>query len=53
MGYYIKTTKEFGRGLYASSNIAKGKVITECEILVLNPLDSVLVNQTDLKYSMH
>lgn len=47
---YIKTTMEFGRGLYAALDIPKGKILAEEELLVLNPLDTVLVNSTDLQY---
>ena len=51
MNHYIKTTSEFGRGLYAIDlGIKKNNIIAECELLVLDPLDTVLVNQTALKY---
>ena len=48
--YMIKVTKEFGRGLYATETIKEGQVVTECEVLVLSPEDTVKVNQTDLQY---
>lgn len=48
--YYIKETKEFGRGLYASTNIFRRSVLTRCEILVLNHRTTQQVNDTPLKY---
>lgn len=50
MQYYLKHTKEFGRGLYASKLIKAGEIITECELLVLNEQDTRIVNTTDLQY---
>jgi uncharacterized protein len=50
MNYHIKTTTEFGRGLYAGLDIKKNKVITSCELLVLNAIDTTLVNSTDLQF---
>lgn len=50
MNYYLKVTTEFGRGLYASNTIKKNKVIMQCEVLAFNEFDTVLINQTDLKF---
>jgi SET domain-containing protein len=48
--YYILNTPEFGRGLYANCKISAGSVIARCELLVLSKEDTLLVNETDLKY---
>lgn len=50
MDYYLKVTTEFGRGLYALNTIKKNKVIMQCEVLAFNEFDTVLINQTDLKF---
>src|SRR5271166_1405941 len=50
MSYCLKVTTEFGRGLYATNIIKKNKVIMQCEVLALSEFDTVLVNQTDLKF---
>lgn len=47
---HLKTTNEFGRGLYASQFIPEGTIILECEILILNEQDTNTVNTTELKY---
>lgn len=46
----IKTTKKYGRGLYASKNLKKGQVIEVCELLVLSQIDTIRVDKTDLKW---
>jgi len=48
--YQIKTSDEMGRGLYAIEPIHDGKVIMDCEILVLSENDTKIVNTTDLQY---
>jgi SET domain-containing protein len=48
--YYLETSKEMGRGLYANQDIKAGTIITECEVLVLNPDDTKTVDNTDLKW---
>lgn len=48
--YDIKTEEASGRGLYAAKEISPGEVISVCELLVLNPIDTIAVNQTDLRY---
>jgi SET domain-containing protein len=50
MGYEITYTEEMGRGLYANRHVRKGEVIAECEILLLDPVDTVAVNKTSLQY---
>ena len=50
MNYYLKVTTEFGRGLYATNTIKKNKVIMQCEVLAFSEFDTVLINQTDLKF---
>lgn len=48
--YYIETTEEFGRGLYATYDLKPGTVLFIAEVLVLNENDTIKVNETDLKY---
>jgi len=53
MKYSIKTNSEMGRGLYASNYegpIKKDEVILQNELIVLDSLDSVLLDSTALKY---
>lgn len=47
---YIFLTEEFGRGVYASTDLPTGSIISLCDILPLSEKDTVLVNETDLKY---
>jgi SET domain-containing protein len=39
-----------GRGIIAEKDIKRGEVITNCELLVLSPEDTIKVNETDLKW---
>lgn len=48
--YYLKTSPEMGRGLYAAYDIDAGRILFTAELLVLSPADTKLVNQTDLQY---
>lgn len=48
--YQIKTTDQFGRGLYATETIRPRRVIMRCELLVLSPNDTTIVNVTELKH---
>lgn len=48
--YQIKTSNEFGRGLYATRLIYSGELICVCEVLPLSPADTRAVNATDLKF---
>jgi SET domain-containing protein len=50
MQYYIKSTAEMGRGLYALTDLDAGKILFSAELLVLSPDDTIKVNETDLKY---
>lgn len=46
----IRFTEEMGRGVYSSAYIFKSEVIARCELLILNPDDTTIVNETELKY---
>jgi len=49
--YYIKTIPGMGRSLFTlNSDIKKDKIIGEFEILVLDEFDTVLCNNTALRY---
>lgn len=56
MKYFIKTTEDMGRGIWASMQgaaIRKGEVLFQNEVLVLDPFDSVLLESTALKYYVY
>ena len=48
--YSVQIVEGMGRGIIAERDIKKGEVITNCELLVLSPEDTVKVNETDLKW---
>ena len=48
--YYVKLTKDMGRGMFADRDITKGETIAYCELLVLSEGDTAVVNTTDLQY---
>lgn len=50
MNYFIRFTKEFGRGIYAEKDILPGQVIMQCELLVLSEKDTPIINSTDLQW---
>lgn len=50
MYHTLRVTLEFGRGLYATQLVKAETIIMTCELLVLNEIDTVKVNDTDLKY---
>ena len=50
MNYFIKETKEYGRGLYATYNLVANRVLFSAELLVLSEKDTIKVNETDLQY---
>lgn len=50
MNYILKVTQEFGRGLYASFDIPKDKILFTAELLVLSEQDTKVVNTTDLQW---
>lgn len=50
MNHELRMTEDMGRGVFSSRSISKGDVITVCELLVLNSLDTEVVNSTELKY---
>ena len=48
--YSVQMIDGMGRGIIAERDIKRGEVITNCELLVLSPEDTVKVNETDLKW---
>ena len=48
--YSVQMIEGMGRGVIAERDIKLGEVITNCEILVLSPEDTLKVNETDLKW---
>lgn len=48
--YYVMNTVEFGRAIFAETDLKKGDVICYCEVLVLNEKDTKIVNTTDLQW---
>jgi len=50
MWYFVKTSPEMGRGLYAVHNLGPNMLLFTAELLVLNPEDTKKVNETDLQY---
>ena len=48
--YYVMNTQEFGRAVFANTDLKAGDVVSYCEVLVLSENDSKTVNTTDLKW---
>lgn len=48
--YSIQMVDGMGRGIIAERDIKRGEIITNCELLVLSPEDTIKVNETDLKW---
>jgi SET domain-containing protein len=48
--YSVQIIDGMGRGIIAEKDIKRGEVITNCELLVLSPEDTIKVNETDLKW---
>lgn len=48
--YSVQMIEGMGRGIIAERDIKLGEVITNCELLVLNRRDTMLVNDTCLEY---
>jgi SET domain-containing protein len=48
--YSVQMVEGMGRGIIAERDIKLGEVITNCELLVLDIVDTPKVNETDLKY---
>lgn len=48
--YSVQMIKGMGRSIIAERDIKRGEVITNCELLVLSPEDTIKVNETDLQW---
>lgn len=48
--YSVQLIKGMGRSIIAERDIKRGEVITNCELLVLSPEDTIKVNETDLQW---
>lgn len=48
--YSVQMVKGMGRSIIAERDIKRGEVITNCELLVLSPEDTIKVNETDLQW---
>jgi SET domain-containing protein len=48
--YSVQMIDGMGRGIIAEKDIKRGEVITNCELLVLSPEDTIKINETDLKW---
>jgi hypothetical protein len=49
----MKITPEFGRGLYAGTDMRAQMLLFTAELLVLSPEDTVKVNDTGLKFYLY
>jgi SET domain-containing protein len=50
LNYYINTSPEMGRGLYAAQDLQQNRILFTAELLVLSENDTIKVNETDLKW---
>jgi hypothetical protein len=48
--YSVQIVEGMGRAIIAERDVKAGEVVTNCELLVLSPEDTIKVNQTDLKW---
>lgn len=48
--YSVRMIEGMGRGIIAERDIRLGEIITNCELLVLSPDDTIKVNETDLQW---
>lgn len=48
--YTVQLVEGMGRSIIAETDIKLGQVITNCELLVLSPEDTIKVNETDLQW---
>jgi SET domain-containing protein len=48
--YSVQLVEGMGRGVIAERNIKLGEIITNCELLLLSPEDTIKVNETDLQW---
>ncbi len=48
--YSVQLVDGMGRSVIAERDIKRGEVITNCELLVLSPIDTIKVNETDLQW---
>lgn len=46
----IRMVPGMGRGVFSTSFIFKDEVIARCEILILNEIDTTVVNETELQF---
>lgn len=47
--YYVRNTKDMGRGIFADRDFKAGEIICYCELLVLDKDDSSMINDTSLE----
>lgn len=50
MKYYVMNTEQFGRAIFAHTDLKAGEVVMYCEVLVLSAKDTPVVNTTDLQW---
>jgi hypothetical protein len=48
--YSVQMVENMGRAIIAEKDIKRGEIITHCELLVLSPVDTIKVNETDLQW---
>jgi SET domain-containing protein len=48
--YSVQLVEGMGRGVIAERDIKLGEIITNCELLLLSPEDTIKVNETDLQW---
>jgi SET domain-containing protein len=48
--YSVQLIEGMGRGVIAERDIKLGEIITNCELLLLSPEDTIKVNETDLQW---
>lgn len=48
--YSVQLVEGMGRAIIAEKDIKLGDIITNCELLVFSPEDTIQVNKTDLQY---
>lgn len=48
--YSVQIVEGMGRAIIAERDLSIGDIITNCELLVFSPEDTLKVNETDLQY---